>query len=460
MIEYHASKTLTKFHKSDAFVRGVLGPIGSGKSVACCWELFSKANTQAPGPDKVRRSRWAVIRNTYRELSDTTLKTWQDWFGKAGTFHKQDMRFVIEHGMPDGTKLELEVLFRALDRPDDVKKLLSLELTGAWVNEAREVPKGVIDMLQGRVGRFPSQRDGGPSWFGVIMDTNPPDNDHWWYDMFEEAQPDGWALFRQPSGLAENAENIENLPRGYYERMVAGKTDEWINVYVHGEYGFLTDGRPIYPEFVDSVHVAPEPLRAQPGTVYVGIDFGLTPAAVFGQRDVMGRWYWLDELVTENMGATRFGELLGRHIRQNYPNNDLEIYGDPAGEQHSQVDERTPFQVLQAKGIDAIPAPSNDWLLRREAVAIPMTRMIDGKAGLIISPTCKIVRKGMGGGYCYRRLQVAGDERYTDKPDKNRFSHPCEAAQYMMLGAGEGDSVVGTTSSWGKPLNYGPTGIV
>ena len=67
-----------------------------------------------------------------------------------------------------------EVLFRALDRPADVKKLLSLELTGAWVNEAREVPKAIIDGLQGRVGRYPSMREGGCTWSGLMMDTNPP----------------------------------------------------------------------------------------------------------------------------------------------------------------------------------------------------------------------------------------------------------------------------------------------
>ncbi len=44
----------------------------------------------------------------------------------------------------------------------------------------------------------------------------------------------------------------------------------------------------------------------------------------------------------------------------------------------------------------------------------------------------------MAGGYAYKRMQVVGEERYHDKPVKNRFSHPCEAAQYMMLGAGEG----------------------
>ena len=88
------------------------------------------------------------------------------------------------------------------------------------------------------------------------------------------------------------------------------------------------------------------------------------------------------------------------------------------------------------------PAPSNDFTLRRESVAQSMSRLIDGVPGLQISPKCTMLRKGMGGGYNYKRVQVSGDDRFHDKPDKNKYSHVCEAAQYMMLGAGEGRAIV------------------
>ena len=422
-------------------MRGVLGPVGSGKSTACCWEIFRRSCEQTPGPDGIRRSRWAVVRNTYRELADTTVKTWLDWFPEKhlGPMVAQDMTHKIRH-----EDVETEILFRALDRPQDVKKLLSLELTGAWVNEAREVPRAVVDMLQGRVGRYPSKRDGGPTWFGLILDTNPPDSDHWFYRLFEEAKPKGWQLFRQPSGRSEGAENLGNLPPGYYDRLLQGKDDEWIHVYVDGEYGFLAEGRPVYPEFKDKLHVAMSPLGYTDGVpVYVGIDFGLTPAAVFGQRDKLGRWAWIHELTTEDMGAVRFAELLTSEMQREFPDTaEFTLFGDPAGEQRSQVDERTPFQILRARGLKVRPAPSNDFTLRREAVAVSMSRIIDGVPGLMISPKCTNLRKGMGGGYHYKRLQVSGDERFHDKPNKNQYSHVCEAGQYLMLGAGEGRALV------------------
>src|SRR5262249_18748953 len=138
---------------------------------------------QALSPEGKRRTRFAVVRNTYRELADTTLKTWLDWFPESavGNFDYQDMTHCI-----DLDDVSTEVVFRALDRPDDVKKVLSLDLTGVWVNEAREVPKSIIDALTDRVGRYPSIRDGGATWSGVILDTNSPDTDHWWYRLAEE----------------------------------------------------------------------------------------------------------------------------------------------------------------------------------------------------------------------------------------------------------------------------------
>lgn len=454
-VVYNAEPTPRLFHQSDEFVRSIMGPIGSGKSVACCWEIFLRAMAQKPHEDGVRRSRWVIIRNTYRELIDTTMQTWFDWFPKhMGEYQAGNMKFIIYKPLEDGTKLYLEVLFRALDKPDDIKKLLSLELTGGWLNEAREIPKAVLDMLVGRLGRYPSKRLGGPSWFGCILDTNPPDSDHWWYRTFEEIKPEGYRIWHQPSGLAPQAENIEHLPEGYYQKMQAGKDQEWINVYVHGNYGFLADGRPIYPEYNDDIHSTDEELLLLGGTVYVGIDFGLTPAAVIAQRTAKGQWQFLDELVTDDMGAKKFAVQLNHLLNNKYCGCDLEIYGDPAGEQRSQTDETTPFQILSAANIEAWPAPTNDFTIRREAVAQNLQQLtMDGQPQFLIGSRCPMLRRAMGGGYKYKRLKVSGEERYHDKPDKNKYSHVAEAGQYLMVGAGEGDRVI-ENRNWSKELDY------
>ncbi len=437
--EFSITPTVARFMEDDSFVRGIMGPIGSGKSAGCAQEIIRRATLQKPGRDGIRRTRWVIARNTYRELMDTTVKTWLDWWNQDiyGRFNHQDMTHTLRM-----KGVEAEVMFRAVDRPGDVKKLLSMEVTGAWFNEAREFPKALVDAATGRVGRYPAKKDGGATWFGLLMDTNPPDTDHWWYRLFEEERPSGWSLYKQPSGRSEQAENLDNLPPGYYQNIMAGKTSEWIKVYVDGEYGFVQDGKPVFPEYRDNLHCQLFELNPRL-PLYIGIDFGLTPAAAIGQKSVMGAWRWRHEVVTEHMGAERFGRLLSGFIAEKVPGFTMQaITGDPAGNQESQADESTPFKMLMAAGIIAHPAHTNDPTIRREAVAVPMGRIIDGEPGFMIHPDMKTARKGFAGGYRFKRVEVVGSERYHDKPDKNQFSHICEAVEYGHLGGGEGRALV------------------
>lgn len=232
-LQYLAPPTLKRGMESDAFVRVFVGPIGSSKSSGCANDTLIRSLRQKPGPDGVIRVRGAIVRNTYRELSDTTRNTFEQWWPiAAGRWYESDFAFRIER-----PGLEIEVLFRALDSPADVGKLLSLDLTWVWLNELRELPKEIFDGLQGRVGRYPSRLQGGPSWFGVLADTNPWHVGHWLHELFKEGKaPEDFELYEQPSGLGPDAENIENLPPRYYERLKAGKDSEWIACYLEGKY--------------------------------------------------------------------------------------------------------------------------------------------------------------------------------------------------------------------------------
>ena len=461
------------FMKDNSFFRGIRGPVGSGKSVACCVEIFRRALAQEPNADGIRRSRWAIIRNTNPQLRTTTIKTWLDWFPEH-VWGKFNWSVPYTHKIQTHD-LDVEVIFLALDRPEDVKKLLSLEVTGVWVNEAREVSKSIIDAASMRVGRFPSMKDGGCTWTGLICDTNAPEEDHWWPIMSgevpvpdhiakEEAKmlvkPNNWQFFTQPSGMVEKkdnegnvleyiknskAENITNMREDYYPNIVQGKTKSWIDVYVMNKLGSIQDGKPIYPMFAPDVHVAKEEIPVAASIpVYIGIDFGLTPACVFGQK-IRGRWLILQEIVAFDMGIVKFSEILRQELATRYSMCEAIIFGDPAGDFRAQTDESTPFQILRGAGLLARPAPSNDVSLRLESVQSPLNRMIEGQSGLLIDPRCRNIIKGFEGGYQYRRLQVSG-ERFDDKPEKNHYSHIHDALQYLMLGAGEGRQVMHNTN--------------
>lgn len=449
VIEYQAEPTVAKFHASPAFVRGLMGPIGSGKSVGCLQEIIRLATLQERQFDGIRRSRWAVIRNTFPELKTTTIATFKDWYDPISHI-KYDSPIVATMRFND---VHLEIIFIALDKEKDVKKLKSLELTGCWINEASEVPLSVIEMATGRVGRYPAKREGGPTRSCVIMDTNPPDDDHWWYTMFEEEIPRNYAIFKQPPALLKlsgpsgpvyipnpEAENVKHQPLGYnyWLQQIPGKKEEWIKVFVQGYYGTSSDGRPCYPFYNDHVHCASEPLKPYFGVpLLLGWDYGRTPACIIGQVSPKGQFRILDEIVVEHdghgMGIRKFtAEVVRPYLHTHYPGiAEVNSWGDPAGAARSQKVEENCFDIQAAEGIPTEPASTNDVALRLDNVEYFLSRTVGGEPAFLMSPTCRVLRKGFLGGYQFERLQVVGDARYKDRPKKNRYSHPHDGLQYL-----------------------------
>lgn len=462
-IRYHASPTLRRFHASNAFVRAIKGPIGSGKSAGCCMEIQSRAKEQV-AYQGFRRSRWAIVRNTYPELRDTTIKTWKDWVPEEICKVSQAPPFIgrMQLDPGDGIIVDLEINFLALDKEDDVRKLKSLELTGVWLNEVSEIPKAAFDMACGRVDRYPAKARGGTAWTGVIMDTNPPDNESWYHELAEEKKPKGFEFFHQPpailpikkknkedpqlytpnrgQGIYEHAENIEHLNSGfeYYMRQVPGKSLEWIKVFLMGQYGSVFAGKPVYPEYIDDIHCAKEDLAAYGGLpLIIGFDFGLTPCCVFCQITPRGQLLVIDELTSDGEGIRSFANnTVKPYLINVYGGMRFNGVGDPSGKARAQSDETTCLQELAEAGIPTEMAPTNAFIPRREAVAGYMNRMTEGKPGFMLSPRCKTLRKGFQGKYRYRRIRGATGERNSDVPEKlHPWSDVQDALQYAALSA-------------------------
>ena len=415
----------------------------SGKSSACVMEIIRRASLQEPGPDGIRRSRWAVVRNSYGQLKDTTIRTFHDWFPPKlfGEYRVTDHMFIITR-LPG---IHLEILFRALDRPDQVSNLLSLEVTSAWFNESREIPRTIIEAMDARIGRFPSKRDGGPTWYGMIMDTNPPDEDSYLYKMFEKVKPDSWKMFKQPSGLSARAENTKHLPKGYYSNLAKGKDEMYKRIYIHGQYGFLVTGKPVFQSFVDNVHVAPNILEPIKGLdVILGFDFGLQPACAIGQIDPMGKLIILDELVSDGMGLRQFCEnQLIPLLRRKYFGMSVMGYGDPSGSSRAPTDESTCFEVLHSREVGlsgVIPAPTNAIMPRVSAVETFLNKMWQGEPAFLLSPNCHFLRKALNGAYHYEKEPKSQGEEYKAMPVKNFYSHVSDALQMLCMYLSEKES--------------------
>ena len=436
-------------HCDDSFVRVIMGPYGSGKSTWALTEIVQRACAMPVWNASRRRSRWGIVRNTSGELTSTTLASWLSWFEELGDVRKRQKPIMTyEHSFNDGNGIvELELLFIALDRPEDVRKIKSLELTGCYINELSEVPQAALAHMKGRVNRYPSKAFcHKPYWSGIIADTNPPEDDHWIYKDFEQHTYPNHKLFKQPPGLLKhdgkwvrnpNADNVSHLPDNYYVMLAEGQSQEFIKVFCLGEYGSVGFGKRVYPEFNPDFH-AVEHLEAIQGEhLILGWDFGLTPACVVIQLSARGQLLILKEYVGDGMGIRTFAEsVVIPGIAKDFPYCKIGLsIGDPAGNARNEiVEEMSCIGELNSLGIDTSSARTNDIDPRLGSVRYFLNRMVDGKPSLLLDRrNATTLFKGFVKDYVFARIAVSGEERYKDKPNKNMSSHPMDALGYACL---------------------------
>lgn len=456
---YAPNSTGELFHDDSTFVKLIMGPYGSGKSTICVNEIVRRACAMPIWYNGRRRAKCLIIRNTSGELQSTTLQTWLQWFADLGDIQKRQKPLLTYfHKFNDGNGvIELELVFIALDRDEDIRKLKSIEATFAYINELSEVPQSVLHHLIGRVNhRYPSKSFCEESyWSGIIADTNPPDEDHWIYKDFEENPTPNYKVFHQPSGLiARNdgsfqkddrgnyianpyADNYKNLSSDYYVKLAEKRSEGFIKVYCGGKYGIVESGKRVYPEYNDDLHSVISLDAIQGSLIHIGWDFGLTPACIVIQITARGQVRVLKEYTAEDLGIRTFAKNV---VIPNLPidfvyNKVGESEGDPSGAAGDTImEELSCIGELNSLGIKTNPASTNDIDVRISSVRYFLNSMIDGQPALLISREgCPILRKGFVNGYHFKRLSIHGDDRYQDKPNKNRFSHIHDALQYILM---------------------------
>lgn len=430
-VSFTAPPTIARFMMSEAFVRIILGPVGSGKSTGCLMEILRRSREQKAGPDGIRRTRWTIVRQTLQQIKQTVLKEFYTWIAPVTQFKVSENTIYIQF-----EDVYMEIHLIPLEDGDDQKRLLSMQLTGAWVNEFPEIDPNIIPSLCGRLGRFPSAAQGGPTWFGLLMDGNFPDEGGEWHKLLETERPPDWDVYKQPGGLTPDAENLENLPgkRLYYERLAANNKASWVKRYVDAEYGDDPSGTAVFADsFKRSFHVKDslEPLRGHP--LLIGQDFGRDPCSLICQLDNIGRFNVLEEVIAEDIGLEQHitMNLRPRLMNPRYMGFPIAMIGDPAGNAKDSIYEETSFDALKRLGFMAFPAPTNDLDPRIRAVeAFLLGQRGGGPALQIDYSRCPALVLALNGGYRYGKTK-AGQRKPT--PDKNRYSHIVDALQYPAL---------------------------
>jgi hypothetical protein len=440
---------------SKSFGRLIAGPVGSGKTTACLFELFRRACEQAPAPDGFRYTRFAIVRQTLKQLKDTVLKDITGWLDGIASYKVSDNTVYISIG-----DVRSEWILIPLDSPEDQRRLLSMQLTGAWMSEAIEMDVGLVDALAGRLGRYPSAQLGGATWFGMIADTNMPTEGSDWHKFMDVNVPPDWQIFIQPGGLEPGAENLNwltqttetlKLPiddpkrlaqgRTYYERLARGHGADWVRRYVHAQYGNDPSGTAVFREsFNRSFHVVESltPVNGLP--LIVGQDFGRDPCSVICQLDHKGRLLVLQEVVAEDIGLELHVEKALRPalFQERYLGRPVAMVGDPAGVSKSSIYEETTFDVLKRLGMNAFPAPTNDIDPRLRAIEAFLLAQRDGGPAILFDrDRCPVLIRAMAGGYRYAKTKQGVRKPL---PDKNEYSHIIDALQYACLAAHGGMS--------------------
>lgn len=384
------------------------------------------AKQMAKCRDGIRRSRAIWVRNTREQLRDTSIPDVLRWYpdGQAGSYLKSEYKFMLRFD-----DVECEILFRGLDDSDDVRRLLSLQASFGVLDEFREINPDIFNALQGRLGRYPSKldnavgcvTDGGKSNAHIWGMTNPPDMDTFW-ETFLSDPPANAEVFFQPSGLSPEADWLEFLPDGYYDNLAEGKSEDWVDVYIHAKFGKSLSGQPVFRSFSRDMHVSKETLKPvnSSNPLIIGVDAGLTPAAVLTQVLWDGRLLVYDALVSDGMGALRFvREKLKPLLANKFPGHRSIIIIDPAAFQRAQTDERTVADIYKSEGFLVKPAKTNAITARISAVDKFLTRIVDGKAGVLICPEgAAPLVQALAGRYRYK-INTKGEREET--PEK---SHP------------------------------------
>lgn len=441
-INFTAPPTCARFMQSDAFFRLIAGPVGSGKTTACIFELLRRALEQEECSDGLRHTRFAIVRQTLKQLKDTVLKDITQWLNGIVHYKVSENTIYVSVG-----NVRSEWLLIPLEDAEDQKRLLSSQLTGAWMSEAIEMDVNIVPAIMGRLGRFPSRaqmkegRDPAlpwPTWFGAIADTNFPTEGSDWHRVMEVQTPPHWQIFKQPGGMEPDAENIENLPGGrrYYERLADGQNEDWVKRYVHAQYGNDPSGTAVFRStFKKGFHTSKEKLIPSPGyPLIIAQDFGRNPASLVGQLDYRGRLLVFKELTPIDVG-------LELHVRTNlrplmtmsdFMGMPHFVVGDPAGTSKNTHFEETSFDLLKRMGFQAHPAPTNDIDPRIRSVEQFFLMSVNAGPGILIDEEgCPNLVRALSGMYRFAKRRNGEINPIPEK--KHPWSDVADCLQYMCM---------------------------
>ncbi|WP_068090915.1 hypothetical protein [Novosphingobium rosa] len=473
-----------QFIRSRAFICGIIGPVGSGKTMAALQKALRIAAQQLGVVDDngiiQRKARIGVIRESYPSIDSTILKSWFNivpkeegkFSAKAPYTHifRKILKRNPETGQPTDI-LNVEIEFRAIGDQSVEMACRGWEVNVVVVDEADIQPADLVPFLTGRVGRF---SDLDPSLVvdpTIILSLNMPDIENHIYVLLMDRDLSGLSdedkaelekalngrplidCFVQPGGREPDAENLHNLPggRGYYILQVAANQHKpgYVDRMVDNKPVPIMYGLPVNPDFVHREHVASVMWDKRRKLIF-GVDQGLFAAAVLLYRNELGQIRVLGEVVNLapdgksllKVGPTAFGKKCRNFLMERFPGlhpDQIRVVGDPAmfaanDREDDEQDWRLAFQ--KALGFPVFRAKSNRQGLRNEAI----WRAHKERGGYRVDPCCRTLIKAHVGGYRYAKQTLStGETKANLEIAETIYHNVADAEQYAAL---EGENVI------------------
>lgn len=473
------------FMRSRAFIKIIIGPVGSGKTMAalqCGLVVGAQQGGRMVNGVLVRKARIGVIRESYPSLDSTTIKSWHTIVPESeGKFswsapRTHHFRKVIKRDLQSGTVLEIldiEYEFRAIGTQTVEEACRGWEVNAVIIDEADLQPSDLVPYLTGRVGRFSDLDPSSVVDPQIIISMNMPDVENHAYELAFDKDLAGMSdedkamledalngrdlieTFVQPGGMEPDAENLHNLPngRGYYVLQIAANKHKpgYVDRMVHNKPVALMHGLPVNGEFAHGLHVRPtEWMRKR--KLIIGLDQGLFAAAVFLQRNEYNQIRTHREVVNLDrakkgkllkMGPTAFGKKVRAAALEHFPGvtaDDVRLVADPAAFAADDREDNEHDWILACQaaiGLGTIRrAKSNREALRQEAIWKAQAE----RDGYHVNQACSHLIKAHSGGYRYQKSQLAtGETRGSMEVADTIFTHVIDAEQYAAL---EGEHVI------------------
>ena len=367
-----------------------------------------------------------IGRKDYNDLRLSIMETFFDVVPPILVAEKdeQEHRYLIRGKGGNAT-----VFFRELK---DVRGLGSQEFAIIYVAEAQE-----IDLHAYRTIKQRCRQAGYPLM--VLMEGNPPTEGHWLEKIRDPQSPEFDPDFER---IVLSSEENYRFMNPSYRASLESMPAAWRRRFILGETGALPSGTPVYPSFVEGVHIGDtQIILGRP--IVRGWDFGLRRAAcVWGQMEDSGlvqihrEWLAMETPEEQFIAGViqRTNEWFGPMVCRDF--------GDPAARNRDPHGVST-LQRLQKFGI-GLGYRQTTYGERIPLINRKLSEMIGGLAAIRINPICQILDEGLLGGYHYQELSegqalMGGKELpYRD----GYYEHVANAFEYLMIGLfGQGSPV-------------------